>query len=83
MYDFEGSYEGGTMTCSFAREQTTEIPIPDNSEEIVTLDLSIELYVLAAFGPMNGVNPDPLTIGQHLERFGSQEASYLNNYAEM
>ncbi len=76
----EGSYEGGKMTCSFTRDQITQIPIPYTNEEVVTIDLSSELFLLAAVGPMDEDSSDPLQIGYHEEKFGSEEALYLDSY---
>ncbi len=70
------------MTCSFTREQVTEVPVP-SSGETVTVDLSLEFYMLAAVGPMDERNPSPIKIDQHEERSSSAEPTPLNSYGSL
>ncbi len=78
--EIDGSYEEGILTCSFVRAAVTEVPVP-NSGEIVTFDLHDDYFFLAAFGPMDDQNPDPMKMGQHSERAAAGEASNLASFA--
>ncbi len=78
--DIEGSYVDGVLTCSFIRDQITDISLPD-SGEVRTFDLSQDYFFLAAYGPMDERNPDPIKIFQHDIFSATSEAANLADFA--